>query len=348
MNNILIYLRLLAKELISPLNYVLALIIGVIINYFQGIGIFSSLVPFIVPIVVQSISKASVKFNNRHVNMLVRLPIEKKDPAFVINVKGNIIASEGKTKSVFNKHNIHTIFDLFENDKIDSIKIIINDCCKTNNHTSYELYSPSLNGWYTVNVKSDTQSNNILVWLTDISLRKKLDLNLQKIRNFNTQLMLSIDKQLKQNDTYDHLAKFILEQEYAGVFIVNKDLEGNLKGYVYKSASNNIKKSDEIIISKNTDAPIWKSRKDLGIVTDSISNYNDQNLFYTNNRFNPRVTEFLNFKILNFINYHEEDISVITFNKQSEVTQQDLTIMEGIVNSVFTINYLVNIIKNCK
>ena len=71
-------------------------------------------------------------------------------------------------------------------------------------------------------------------------------------------------------------------------------------------------------------------------------------MFYQNNRFDHGVLDFLDFKVGNFVNYHEEDISVITFNKYTEVTQHDLTIMEGIVNSAFTINYLVNIINNCK
>ena len=109
-----------------------------------------------------------------------------------------------------------------------------------------------------------------------------------------------------------------------------------------------ISKSDEIIISKDSEAPIWKSRRSLGIVTDNIKKYKESDIFYQNNPFDLRVLEFLEFKIEDFINYHEENISVITFNKHSEITQHDLTLMEGIVNSAFTINYLVNIIKNCK
>jgi hypothetical protein len=88
----------------------MAFLIGVVIIFFQGIGIFSSLVPFIVPIIVQSISKASVKFGNRNLNLLIRLPIEKKDPAFDINKEGEIVVSEEKNK------------DLFENQQVIDIK----------------------------------------------------------------------------------------------------------------------------------------------------------------------------------------------------------------------------------
>ncbi|MBU8893591.1 MAG: hypothetical protein KOO66_12505 [Bacteroidales bacterium] len=345
---ILIYFKFLLKELISPLNYFMAFLIGVVINYFQGIGIFSSLVPFFVPIIVQSISKASVKFGNRNLNLLVRLPMEKKDPAFVINTNGDIVASEGKTKDIFSKNNIKNFQDIFENQQVKIIKSLIKESCITNEHTSEEWYSPRVKKWYSINMKADNYSDNILVWLDDISLRKKLDERLNKVRNFSTQMMLSIDEQLKLTDSYDRLAQFVLEQGYKGVFITNKEKNGNLKGFVYKLMNGKIIKSNDIIIPKDSEAPIWKSRRSLGIVTDNIKKYSDPEVFYQNNRFDPRVLEFFDFKAENFINYHEEDISVITFNKHSEITQQDLTLMEGIVNSAFTINYLVNIINNCK
>ena len=196
-------------------------------------------------------------------------------------------------------------------------------------------------------MKADEFSDNVLVWLDDISLRKKLDERLTKVRNFSTQMMLSIDEQLKASDSYDRLAQFVLDQGYKGVFITTKEKEGNLKGFVYKSESGQTSKSNEIVIPKDSEAPIWKSRRSLGIVTDALRNYDNSEVFYQNNRFDPHVLDFLNFKVENFVNYHEEDISVITFNKHTEVTQHDLTLMEGIVNSAFTINYLVNIIKNC-
>src|SRR6056297_3950224 len=111
----IIFFRLLGKEFISPLNYLMAFLIGITINFFQGLGVFYSAVPFIVPIIVQGISKASVKFGNKDLNLLVRLPMERKDPAFVMNTTGEIVASEGKTRDFLNKHSIVNFSDLFEN-----------------------------------------------------------------------------------------------------------------------------------------------------------------------------------------------------------------------------------------
>src|SRR6056297_3775007 len=107
----IIFFRLLGKEFISPLNYLMAFLIGITISFFQGLGVFYSAVPFIVPIIVQAISKASVKFGNRNLNLLVRLPMERKDPAFVMNEKGSVIASEGKTKEFLEKHSIEVFSD---------------------------------------------------------------------------------------------------------------------------------------------------------------------------------------------------------------------------------------------
>ncbi|MCK5168333.1 MAG: hypothetical protein KAQ75_00530, partial [Bacteroidales bacterium] len=253
-----------------------------------------------------------------------------------------------KTKDFFTKNNIKNFLDLFENQQVINIKSMINKSCETRKHISEEWYSPRAKKWYYINMKADEFSNNLLVWLDDITLRKNLDERLGKVRNFSTQMMLSIDEQVKSTDSYDRLAQFVLDQGYKGIFITNKENNGNLKGFVYKSLNGKMNKSKEILIPKDSDAPIWKSRHKLGIVTDTINNYNDSEVFYQNNRFDPGVLDFFDFKIGNFVNYHEEDISVITFNKYTEVTQHDLTIMEGIVNSAFTINYLVNIINNCK
>jgi hypothetical protein len=67
-----------------------------------------------VPIIVQSISKASVKFSNRHLSLLVRLPMERKDPAFVMNHAGEIIAYEGNKKKLIDKFSFNKNQDFFE------------------------------------------------------------------------------------------------------------------------------------------------------------------------------------------------------------------------------------------
>lgn len=342
------YLKLLFKELITPLNYGIAFLIGVIINYFQGIGIFESFVPFIVPIIVQSISKASVKFSNRNINVLVRLPMERKDPAFVMNFNGKIIACEGNTKEILESASIKHFNDFFDKADKNFIHEMISISCTTRSHQYFELFSEKLDKWYTVNMKADSTSPNILVWLDDISLRKKLDEKLQSVKNFSTQMMLCLDELLENNTSFDRLAKYVLEEGYEGVFITTMNGNGDLCGHVYKAIEDNIVKSDRLVIPKDSEAPIWESRKHKGLITKSNENFESLSEFYSKYRFDKRVKEFLDFEISNFVNYHEENISFIVFNKSGEISKFDLTLMEAIVNSAFTINYLVSLIDKLK
>ena len=342
-----IYLRLLGKEFISPLNYVMAFLIGITINFFQGLGLFYSAVPFIVPIIVQGISKASVKFGNRNVNLLVRLPMERKDPAFVMNEKGDIIASEGSTKDFLDKYSIDNFSDLFENQKVSSIKGVIHKACYQEGHQAKEWYSPKIDKWFAVHLKADSLSNKLLVWLDDITLQKNLIYKLSKIRNFITQMMLSVNEQVALADSFDRMAKFVLDMGYQGVFITTKDKNDNLVGNVYKIEENSeIEKSEQIVIPKDSHAPIWDSRKNRGIVSDTRENYSDPSEFDSKHAFDERVVNFLNFKIDNFINYHEQNISFIIFNKNEAITNFDHTLMEAMVNSAFTIHYLIKMIKS--
>lgn len=345
---VITYFKFLLKELVSPLNYLIAFIIGVVINFFQGLGIFESFVPFIVPIIVQSISKASVKFSNRNINVLVRLPMERKDPAFVMNYENKIIAYDGNTKNMLKSANINQFNDFFNESRTDFIKQIIVTTCESHKHESFEMYSEKLKKWFLVNMKEDATSPNILVWLDDISLRKKLNDKLQHIKNFSKQMMLGVKELLKNNTSYDRLAKFVLDEGYSGVFITNILDNGDLSGHVFKIENNSIIKSDKIIISKDSEAPIWESRKNKGIVTNTKRNFKSDEEFNNSYKFDKNVLKFLDFSIDNFVNYHEENISFIAFNKSNSITKYDLTVMEAVVTSAFTINYLISLFNQSK
>ena len=48
--NTSVFLKFLGKELINPITYVIAFLIGATINALQGNGIFFSAVPYVVPL----------------------------------------------------------------------------------------------------------------------------------------------------------------------------------------------------------------------------------------------------------------------------------------------------------
>ncbi len=80
-----------ARELSVPTNYAIAFVIGSVINLGMGHDIFHSMIPFVVPVFVQALSKASVNFANKDKNLLLTLPAERKDPVFVINRHGQYL-----------------------------------------------------------------------------------------------------------------------------------------------------------------------------------------------------------------------------------------------------------------
>lgn len=165
----MLYLKFVARELISPLNYLMAFMIGMVLNHFQGEGLFASFAPFLVPILVQSISKASVKYKNRGQALLVRLPMEKKDPAFVIDRNGKIVASEGNTRKFFADHEISRLQDLFE-DNQELFDRIQSFSCADDVYNE-ELYSSRAHKHYEVYIKADVMSNYLLVWLEEVTVR---------------------------------------------------------------------------------------------------------------------------------------------------------------------------------
>jgi hypothetical protein len=166
-----VLLNYVMKELLSLQNYLMALLIGIIINYFQGLDIFGSVVPFVVPVLVQTISKASVKFKNHKYMLLIKLPQERKDPAFVIDRAGLMVAYEGLTRKFFKMKNIVHWTDLFE----DDLKLIHRFfTLPRSGEIFYEsLYSRKTDKYYKVNVKADSISNYLLVWLDEVTVKIK-------------------------------------------------------------------------------------------------------------------------------------------------------------------------------
>ncbi len=162
-----LYLKYLSREMIDPLNYIIAFVIGIIINFFQGEGIFSSAIPFIIPVLVQAISKASAKYNNHEYELLVRLPIERTDPAFVIDRSGNVVAHMGQTRSYFKKYRIKNIKELIDVEPgfADSLQ----DISTSGEIFKTTAYSTPMDKPYKINIKADSHSQYLLVWMDEIT-----------------------------------------------------------------------------------------------------------------------------------------------------------------------------------
>jgi hypothetical protein len=345
--DISIFIKFVGTELINPLTYLIAFLIGAAINTAQGNGMFFSAVPYVIPLFVQAFAKASIKFKGRDLELLCQLPGQRNDPAFVIDLKGRIIASQGNTKNFFKAHRIEKIHDIFEDQEAHTILKAAETPPNDQAIEPLELYSEVARKWYQVQTKVGS-GDHILIWLDEISSRKALDLSLAVIRQFSDEVINSINDLVRTNDIYDRLARLILGEGYQGVFITREDREGNLAGYVFKGQQNDLVKSDLIRILKDSPAPIWDSRKTecdiIGCVASATKPGSvPQEEFERTHPFDERVKNFLNFAITNYINYHEGDVSIIAFNKDSGIKNSDFSVMETVVNTARSITYLIDL-----
>ena len=340
---IVFFAKYLGKEIISPINYVTAFLIGAAINIAQGQAIFFSSVPYVIPLFVQALSKASVRFKNRELYILSLLPAERKDPVFIIDSSGKIIVSKGKTNAFLKRHLIDNIHQLFS---AEDAKAIL-EHAKINGGSlsaeSLELYSQLVRKWYQVQIKPAGFSNYILVWFEDITLRKALDFSLSAIRKFSGEMLSSIDEFIRIDSVYDRVSWLILQEGYHGVFITRQDQKGNLFGYVFKKDQDNLVRSDQVDILRSSRAPVLDSRKKEQIIAAAKSETETQEAFDNAHQFNPAVKDFLKVPITNYINFHEGDVSIIAFNKIDGINKNDFFVMETVVNTARSITYLIEL-----
>lgn len=345
--NTSVFLKFLGKELINPITYVIAFLIGATINALQGNGIFFSAVPYVVPLLVQALAKASLKFKSKDIDILCQLPAERKDPAFVIDKEGCIIASEGNTKAFFKKHNITKIYDLFGNPAGDTILKTAEGLTVDRESEPLELYAELADKWYQVQTKIGA-GDHLLIWLHEISSRKAMDVSLSAIRRFSREVINSINELVIKNDIYDRLALLILREGYQAVFITREDKEGILSGYIFKGTPDRLAKSELIQVPENSAAPIWASRKAACDINGCVASANKpetmtQEAFERTHPFDEDVRQFLGFAIRNYINYAEGDVSIIAFNKEGGINKYDSSVINAVVNSARSITHLVDL-----
>ncbi len=336
MKVLLIYLRLLGREFFKPINYLIALLIGLLINLAMGQNSFFSPIPYLVPFLVQSFTKSVLKFNHRSRDMLLQLPGERLDPAFIINSEGLILAATGNTRNLFEKLHIKNINQLLDQELCGNT---ITQCRQPGEaFWEKEAYSKPLDKWYSIKVKKPQQSREVMVWFEDISERKRLDGQLVTIRNFTKEIISSLPDLVVHDDSSERLAKLILLEGYQGVFVTETDQRGHLSGRVYKMNGDQLLISESIEVPCTSQAPIWFSQRTARVVSSERSDYGSISEFETAHPFDPRVREFLDFSIHSFINYHEGEISIIAFNKQQKITKSDRFSMETMVNTARAVN----------
>lgn len=338
------FIKLLVRQLVSPINFMIAFLIGCTINYSVGVGIFDEWIPYLIPIIIQAISKTTVNFSNRKNKLLLQLPAKRKDPAFIIDYNGEVLAAMGNTKKLFDQFRIKHLSEIFTPEGAETL---LSAC--VDNHELYEYsceqYAPLLKNWYRVQLSKDHEFDCILVWTRNINEQAKFRDNLLAIRSFGNRLLDHIHEIGAKNDGLERASVFILEQGFKGVVIAEETGYNKLIGRVYKQMGKGICTSNLIEIPKESNAPILDSIKSSSVAFAERSSETD---FDNKHPFNKQVRDFLDFKIENFINYYEGGVSVIAFNKPGKISDPDLVLMENLINKVRTLNVLIEANNNLK
>jgi hypothetical protein len=333
------------QELRNPLIYLTSALIGLPPVWMMDEP---SVIPFVVPFIVQSAANAILRFRSRDVNNLLLLPGQREDPAFIMDTSGNVEMSAGKTEQLFKINAITNINDFIDAGDFHRLIKKVDYSCIDPETRSIDIYSERLHNWYEIKFKPIVSHcgrlpEKLLVWFSEMTTQMEAELRQRDLLHYTDSLMSDVKTLARKQSTYDHLATFILNN-YAGVFIARIDPDGNLSGYVFKR-NGELRRSEAVGIAKDSYAPILLSRRAATVISDDIRNYPSAHSFDKKYLFDERVRSFLNMPIRNFINYHAGDVSIIAFNSIRTLTVQENIFIEVLLNTTRAIVSLVDLAR---
>src|SRR6056297_2084020 len=337
-------MKLVIAELKNPVIYISSLLVGLLISLLTGqFSVYS----FIVPFFVQMITRCVITLKNEKINFLLQLPAEKDDPVFIANKKMEIVLSTGKTERLFKEKKIKKLSDLIDTKDIQNM--LKKEDCDKNEYDMTDVYSKIMNKYYRVKMKhtlnsTGKNSDYCLVWFQDITMEKEFEERHNELLALSNDYLKSTTTSTYETEVNEErLAKFVLENGFEAVFVIEKKEEEkekfNGKVYLYEEG---LKTSNTIDISSEADLPVLLS-KGSGVV----SAFSDEEYpeFDKSFKFHEDVKAFIGKRIKNFITYHEMDLYVIAFNYEGQLTKYVKTFFKTYVNFYKVIKTLTELIK---
>jgi HD-GYP domain-containing protein (c-di-GMP phosphodiesterase class II) len=333
------------QELRNPAIYLTSALIGLLAIWMMNAP---SIIPFLIPFIVQTAAHAILRFKNRDVDTLLLLPGQREDPTFIINLDGNIVVSAGKTEQLFKKISITNMIDLIGADAFDRLINQLDHSCIDPETRSIDIYSGRLENWYEIKFKPIVSCcgrlpEKLLIWFTKVTAQREAELRQRDLLHYTDSLISDIKTLARKKSTYDHLAAYILNN-YEGVLITRNDPDGNLSGYMFKG-NGEVRRSEAIVIAGDSYAPVFLSRREATVISDDIRNYPSTSAFDKKYNFDERVQSFLDVPIRNFINYHAGDVSIIAFNSVRAINFQENIFIEILLNTTRAIVALADLAR---
>lgn len=340
------YFRYLGEEISNIWIYLNAVVVGVTICFFSG---HYSFVPFVVPLFVQVLVKSHLRYRNRNLAALAELPAEIDDPVFVLGQNGDILLSAGKTQHLFNSHQITNISDFIGKDGLRKILKMAQSFSPDTPVIPEEVHAPQNNKWYAVKAKPGRTKiggkyERILVWFSDISLKKAYDHRLQDLLSYSGSLFSKLEEIKQKGDVFDQIANFILTN-YQAVYITKTDEQGNLRGNVFKMGPHGKEKSPPIIVHNESIAPILVSRREAKVISGDRSTLNEGERFEEKYPFDQQVLNFIGCPVDSFITYNAAEVSIIAFNFNQKITNYEKRFIEVLLNISLAIVKLVDLAR---
>lgn len=339
------YIGFIFKEVIDIKVYLTAGLIGTITCYLTANY---SVIPYVVPLIVQILFRAHIKFRNRHLAALVELPAQTESPAFIMDMEGRIILSIGKTLELFNRYGIENVKDFINEQALGDI-INVTACKDTSFGTtaSVEAFSNRTFKWYEIKAKATGldyrgKDQKVLAWFQDISLRKVYQLRLNSLLRYSDSLFSSLESAAAPGAETELLSSFILK-EYEAVFIAREGADNTLEGNVFKNTVSRMVVSGPITVPNVCVTPEAVSVQTKQLFSDDVSAYGSEKAFFQANPFDPGILEFIDAPIQNFITINEASISITAFNFRSKITEYEKDFFKVVVNVYKTMIRLVDL-----
>jgi hypothetical protein len=335
------FLEVLRKNLVSVQAYLYSLAASAI--WLFGSNAYVSTCLFFLVFTILFITAISIEqLKSRDTDLLCQMPLERKDPTFIVDRSGRIHQSKGYTGRLFETYNISQLNQIFDEEICEKISDFSGKRQIAGNQT-LECFSATSEKWFQIQFKPTLDKKYIYIWLIDIGHRKRLDLSLSAIRRFSQEVIDNINVLIRNNAVYDRLAGLMLKEGFEGIFIIKTTANSDMVGYAFKLTDHGINKSKKITVRNDSPISILMSRKtgkmSYAVKPASLS----QSDFERQYPFDEKVKAFLGFPIVNFLNYHEGEISIIAYNKKQGIATYDHLLMETLVNTARIVSYLMDL-----
>lgn len=330
----------LLQEIRRPGGFFLALVVGGTLSYTRRFESVANYIPFIVPYLVSVLTRSVVRLKGRRREMLLDLPAYRRDPAFIMDCEGRIVASAGETEALFAREGIDHLDQLLQGpEECSAGSALLGD---NRDKPDYPFYSPVTNRWYSVQLRGDRRESDWLVWLDDVTERVHLEERKDALREFTHRLQHELLERETGHSDDTRLAQLLLSEGYQAVMLARLDAPGDgpvpggnasAHGTVYTADGAS---HGPVTIAAGAEAPIMRSRREGRAIWDDARSWASRSEFERTYPVLPDVAAILGSPVLNFANYHSGDVSIIAFNKAGRLNSGDIAILESAADTAVT------------